>query len=380
MTSRRLKVVHVHKMTGVSGSEQHLRILLTALDPARYAPTLLMLTTPAAIPGDYIATLTAAGVRVEQLRIRADFDPFLLWRLTAWFKRERPDIVHTHLIHADVHGLLAARAAGVPAIVASKHNDDPFRSNAVIRASEAWLARRTARVIAISERVREMVLSDGRIDPRRVLVIPYGYESPVRKPRQDVRRPLGIPADAPLLVAVGRLVRQKGHDTLIRAFQTVLRERPEARLVIVGGGPLEPDLRRLASELGVASACVLAGPRDNALDFIDEASVFVHPSRWEGFGIVLLEAMAAGKPVVATRISAIPEVVEDGRTGLLVRPDEPEELARALVEMLSRTDRDVFGRRGRERLESRFSARIMAQATEKVYEAALSDRSLRKAG
>lgn len=376
MTGNRFKVVHIHKMTGVSGSEQHLRILLTGLDPARFEPVFMMLTTSSArIPAEYVHSLTDRGVRVAELRIRADLDPILLAGLASWLRRERPAVVHTHLIHADVHGTVAARLAHVPAVVSSKHNDDPFRRNPVVRAVESWLARRTDTIIAISSRVRDVILADGRIEPSKVVVIPYGYAPGAPTSPTRVRESLGVDSDAPLVIAVGRLVPQKGHDVLIRAFEAVSRNVPRAQLVIVGEGPSRAELERLAGSLGIGEVVHLVGQRDDALEFLRAATLVVHPSRWEGFGIVLLEAMSFAKPIVASAVSAIPEIIEHGRSGLLVPPDDPEMLGSAIRDALLSPDRDAMGFRGRQILETRFTISAMVEATQSVYERALDQRT-----
>ena len=368
----RAKVVHFHKMVGVSGSEKHLEQLLAALDRRAFEPTLVMLRGSGADRGEaaYAARLRSHGVRVESLRIRGDLDPWLFLRLVRWLRRERPDIVHTHLIHADAHAVPAARAAGVPVIVSTKHNDDPFRGRRAVIALERWLGRRVHRTIAISAALREFLLASTGLDPAAVVTVRYGYDPALD--HHSGRTAVPAPAGALSVIAVGRLVPQKGHDVLIRAFRTVVRDVPDARLLIVGDGEGRASLAALIRACGLEGCVTLAGHRPDIASLLRGATVLAHPSRWEGFGLVLLEAMAVALPVVATRVSAIPEIIEDGVSGLLVPADDEHALASALVRVLR--DHDLarrLGAAGRERQAREFSIERMARGTEEIYRQAL---------
>jgi glycosyltransferase involved in cell wall biosynthesis len=371
-----MTVVHLHKVTGISGSENHLLHLLSGLAHTRFTPVLMMLTDPQrGFPDrEYTGRLQRAGVRVESLAIRGDFDPILVASLVRWFRRERPAIVHTHLIHADVHGVVAARLAGVPVVVSTKHNDDPFRTRRSIVWLERWLARRTDRTIAISEWIRGFTLRVTAAPDERVVTVRYGY-SPTNDDEHAPVSPFaahGVPSDAIPIVSVGRLVEQKGHEYLIRAFAAIAPAFPRAWLVIVGEGERRTALMELARRQGLADRVVFAGYRPDALQYIRCCGIYVHPSMWEGFGLVLLEAMAAARPVVASRVSAIPEVVAHGVSGLLVPPRDPEALAAALTTLLRDPAAAVrFGRAGAERVAREFSVDAMVRGTQQVYETAL---------
>jgi glycosyltransferase involved in cell wall biosynthesis len=178
----------------------------------------------------------------------------------------------------------------------------------------------------------------------------------------------------PLLVAVGRLIEQKDHATLVRAFARVRERHPDAVLALLGSGPLEVQTRSLATQLGVADALVMPG-RVEIRDWLARADVFVHTSRWEGFGLALLEAMLASLPVVATRVSAVPEVVVDGATGVLVEPGDDAAVARGLTGLLDDPARArELGAAGLRRAREEFSVDRMAERTLAVYEAALARR------
>jgi glycosyltransferase involved in cell wall biosynthesis len=182
---------------------------------------------------------------------------------------------------------------------------------------------------------------------------------------------VGIAPDAPLVLAIGRLIEQKDHATLLHAFADVQRQRADARLAILGWGRLEDETKQLVQTLGLEESVRVLG-RVEPRDWLTRADVFAHTSRWEGFGIVLLEAMLAGLPIVATRVSAVPEIVVDGKTGLLADPGDAPAIASHLVALLDDTERSTaLGAAGRERARREFSVDHMADRTVAVYRSAL---------
>jgi glycosyltransferase involved in cell wall biosynthesis len=226
------------------------------------------------------------------------------------------------------------------------------------------------RVIAISDAVRAFHIRAG-LPAEKLITIHYGLDSVPDVPSELTPAEAGIPDDAPLLLAVGRLIEQKDHATLLDAFARVAAARPGTRLAILGWGRLEDETRARIRRLGLDESVVLPG-RVEPRDWLQRADVFVHTSRWEGFGIVLLEAMLAGLPVVATRVSAIPEIVVNAETGILVDPGDVSGVARALAELLDdATVRRAMGDAGRRRAEEEFSVARMELATARVYEQAL---------
>jgi glycosyltransferase involved in cell wall biosynthesis len=179
-----------------------------------------------------------------------------------------------------------------------------------------------------------------------------------------------VPAGVPLALAIGRLIAQKDHATLLRAFGEIRAKHPDAMLAILGDGPLATETRSLVAELGLAGHVVLPG-RLETRDWLERADLFVHTSRWEGFGIVLLEAMLAGLPIVATRVSAVPEIVADGETGLLVEAGAVPALASALNDLLTETPlARSLGAAGQARAREHFSIARMTESTAGVYERA----------
>jgi glycosyltransferase involved in cell wall biosynthesis len=363
-----VKVLHLHKLKGVSGSEGHLLALLPALRDAGIDARFLGLDVPGSDAALFHERLEAAGVPHQSVRCGADVSPRMARDVIRAVQAERPDLVHTHLVHADVYGALAALATRTP-YVSTRHNDDRYLLGP-FRYVDLAVARKVRRLIAISDAVRVFLVKAGH-DPRKLITIHYGLDELPAAPSQPTPEAAGIPPGAPLALAVGRLIEQKDHATLLRAFAHVRERLPDARLAILGSGPLEGATRTLVTELGLEDRVTLPG-RTEIRDWLARADAFVHTSRWEGFGIVLLEAMLASLPIVATRISAVPEVVVDRQTGLLVAPGDDTAVAASLETLLRDRERAAtLGDAGRRRALEQFSVARMVERTLAVYEEAV---------
>ena len=297
-----MKVLHLHKLTGVSGSEGHLLALLPALRAAGVDARFLGLDVPGSDAPRFYERLRAAEVPFRSVRCGPDLSPRMARDVTRAVRAERPDVLHTHLVHADVYGAIAARATRTR-YLSTRHNDDRYLLGP-FRYVDRTFARGARRLIAISDAVRIFLEKAGH-DPRKLVTVHYGLDEPAQAPSQPTPEEAGVPSGTPLALAVGRLIEQKDHATLLRAFALVRRDVPDARLAILGAGPLEAATRALVVQLGLGDSVEMPG-RTEIRDWLARADVFVHTSRWEGFGIVLLEAMLASLPVVATRVSAVP--------------------------------------------------------------------------
>jgi glycosyltransferase involved in cell wall biosynthesis len=361
------RVLHVIHTDGLSGAERHLAALVGDLPRHGWSADVLVTTTDPARVSAFVDLLHGAGAGVGVLRTPRDLAPRLGLALGRVLRGRRHDVLHSHLVHADWHagavGLLGHR----PALVSTKHNHDPFRSGRAFRAVEATWIRRSQATIAISASLADFV---ERWSGRRPTVVRYGLAiggQPPPLPRGDGAR---------RLLAVGRLERQKGFDVLVDAVARSIAGGADLRLDICGEGTQRASLQARIERHGVAERIRLLGQRDDVARRMLEADVLVHPARWEGFGLVLLEAMRAGLPVIATRVGAIPEVVADGVSGLLVEPDDAAGLAAALD--LVATDDALLARlgaAGHERLRTDFPPQRTARATSDVYDDAIRWRS-----
>jgi len=349
-----LKVVHVHRIRGVGGSERHLLALLPALAERGVEVSFVGLDDP---EWDVAPFYDALGVPARHLRSARDLDPALALRLRRTLAELRPDVVHTHLVHADVYGALGSLRAPWR-LVATKHNDDRFRSGP-FRFVERALTRRAERVIAITHALERFCVERVGLPATKVDVVHYGLDDVPAWRSDDAPPPEGR-----FVLAVGRLVEQKGIDVAIRALPRI----PDVRLAVLGEGPERVRLETLARELDVAERVLLPGRIGDVAAWLRAAKVVLHPVRWEGFGLAVLEAMLAGRAVVASAVSAVPELVVHGETGLLVPPDDPAALAAAANELLEAPERAAaMGAAGRRRARADFSVARMVDATLALY-------------
>ena len=297
-----------------------------------------------------------------------DIDPWLVGRLARLVRSREPHGVHTHGVHADLYGRLSLRGLDHILLLQSRHNDDRFRRLWVMRLLNQWLAQRCASIVAISDAVREFVISVEGIPPQKVQRIYYGLDAaPAQQSVADLRAELGW-TGAPLVGFVGRLTGQKGVTVLLNAFATVLSALPTARLLLIGDGPQRAKLEALARELQIATAVHFAGWRADAQAQLAKLNVLAIPSLWEGFGLVTLEAMLAGVAVVASRVSALPEIVLDGETGVLVPAANAPKLAAALLALLQDPQHATqLGKNGRVRAARLFTVNQMAAQHAALY-------------
>jgi glycosyltransferase involved in cell wall biosynthesis len=361
-----VRVVHVHRIGGIGGSERHLLALLPALAQLGVEASFVGLDFGGDRADPFYAELEAAGIPFERLPCPSDLHPSLPRAIARAARRRDADILHTHLVHADVYGSLVRGVA----LVSTKHNPDPFRTG-LFRFVERAIARRAARAIAISDAVRRFSVEEVGLPAATIDVVHYGLDG---LPRPWGPNPvLPIRDDARILLAVGRLAAQKGIDTAVRALAHVRAAHPDAILLVLGEGPERRRLEGLAHDLGVSNAVVMPGRVGDVAELYRRAELLIHPARWEGFGLALLEAMLAGKPVVACRAGSAPELVEEGRTGLLVQTDDADALARAVVRLLDDHGlASTYGAAGLERARREFSVDRMAKRTAAIYEEVLS--------
>jgi sugar transferase (PEP-CTERM/EpsH1 system associated) len=313
--------------------------------------------------GALIEDATRRGLETFDLAKKPGFDVSVLFRLARIMRRVRADVVHTHNFAPLIYGTLSGRVSGTPMI--------NTRHGRAALATHRFIWSLTDRVVAVSEDARRELLKYNRIAPRKVSVVLNGvdvaaFAAPEVNPSQ-VRCDLGIAPDARVFGIVARLAPEKDHVTLLEAFRIVAAQGP-SHLVIVGGGPLESALRRRAHELGVSQAVHFLGFRSDIPQLLRALDVFVLSSTMEGVSLTLLEAMAAGLPIVATHVGGNPEVVLDNETGLLVPPENATALAQAMITLLTDLERAKrFGAAGRERAIRVFDIDRMVNAYVDLY-------------
>ena len=324
-------------------------------------------------PDGELRRRAAEGLELIPLAPRTEMDLSAAWRLSRVIKRTTPDVLHAH----DPHGVaMAALAlsigsgaaqsrADMPALVASRRVDFRLRGNSLSR----WKHRQVDCFICASDAIRAMLVADG-VPAVRAVTVHEGIDlgRVEAAPVADLHAELWLPHHAPLVGNVAALVPHKGQRHLIEAAAVVIQKVPDARFVIAGEGELRPQLERLIKERHLEKHVFLAGFRPDILSVHKAFDIFVMSSITEGLGTSLLDAMACGKPIVATTAGGMPEVVADGRTGILVPPRDHETMAAAIVKLLTEeTARAEMGAAGLARVRTLFSAERMVQDTLAVY-------------
>lgn len=368
-----MRVAHIIKMTRIAGAETHLLYLTAGLQVQGVTADVIMLHEPHLPMQDFMHTAAAKGVKVTPVVIRHDLDPTLFFRLRQSLKRLQPDIVHTHLLHADLYGIPAAKSLGLP-VISSRHNDNDFRRKAPFKQVNQALWRMADGGIAISNALARFAQEVESAPPEKVQVIHYGLpvqpmtDAAFTEARHSARQHLGQAEDAVLFGMVCRLTEQKGITYALQAFAQLIKTQPAARLVIIGDGPLRESLMAEAAHLGIADQVDFAGWQSNAAALMAGLDVLLVPSLWEGFGLVILEAMAQRVPVIASAVSAIPEIIIPEQTGLLVPPRDVSALAAAMSRLAAdRALRAYMGLLAAARVETAFSDARMVQETITYY-------------
>ncbi|MCP9439875.1 MAG: glycosyltransferase family 4 protein, partial [Nitrospira sp.] len=289
-----------------------------------------------------------------------------------------PDIAHAHMPPAELYTRLALLVTRPrPAMLITKHNDEPFYRGIGHRQVGRWSSAHAEHIIAISDAVRSYTCQYLCIPASRVTTVHYGidptpYEVEDEQERVQIRAAWRIPPNALVIGTVARFVPQKALHVLLKAYARYRSlSQQSSHLVLVGQGPLEDELQSLAQHLGLENKVVLAGFREDISSVMKAFDIFALTSTYEGFGLVLLEAMAAKRPVVASRVSAIPEIVQHEITGLLCPSGDHQAFAEALLRLEEPSLRVRLGTAGYERVTTRFTIARMIDSTLRIYETCL---------
>ncbi|MCI0685072.1 MAG: glycosyltransferase [Gemmataceae bacterium] len=350
------RVAHVTLGLDVGGQEKLLVEFARRADRARFELHVIVMGGR----GKLAAAIEACGWPVTALNEPPGLRPRLVWRLADHFRRLDCDVVHTHDDKPLMYSVPAARLVGVRRIIHTQHHG---KLDILSRRQErvvAWTAHGVDRFVCVSHDSARQMIAQG-VPARRVRVLCNGID--LARFRGHGPKPGGP------IVTVARLSPEKDIANLLRAMALVSRDDTDARLEIAGDGPVREDLLSLAAELGLGPRVKFLGETNDVPALLARASLFVLPSQAEGISLTLLEAMASGLPVVATRVGGNPEVVNDGRTGWLVPPRDPEALADAIGRLRGDpAGAASMGSAGRSRAEACFDVRHMVARYEALYE------------
>jgi glycosyltransferase involved in cell wall biosynthesis len=374
LTRRRLRVVTlVDRATALGGGERIAMQIAIRLDPRRFESTVCA----SRVRGDALTdaervaheALRRAGIRTLALGRSGRRDLAAWWPLLRLLRRERIDVLHAHMFGSNLWGTLIGRGALAPVIVAHEHGwaiemTSPFRRfvdrDVIGRWSDAF--------VTVSEETRRRMIDRGGIDARSIVLVRNGIPSP-QGPANDLRTELGIARDAPVIGTVAVLRREKALDILLRGAALLTSRFPGLRILIAGEGPERPDLERLRDSLGLGDAVVFLGFRADVPAVLATTDVAVFSSASEGSPLAVMEAMQAARPIVATRVGGVPDLIEDGVQGILVPPGDPSALAAAVARALEdRAAGAAMGMRARERGRRDFDIEGTVRQVEQLYE------------
>jgi glycosyltransferase involved in cell wall biosynthesis len=386
---RPVKVLRVIARLNMGGPALHVAYLASGLQERGYETTLVAGTL--ARGEDSMAFVAdELGVRVERVpQLGREIAPLrdlrAAMQLARLIRRQRPQILHTHTAKAGAVGRIAALLAGdarPPIVVHTFHGHvlrgyfDPVRTLG-FRLLERWLATKTTKLIAVSPQVRDDLVALGVAPAEKFEVIRLGIELERRvetdaNARTETRRLLGVPEHAFVVGWIGRMTGVKNADAVLDAFRQLRDDGVDAYLCMVGDGPDRDKVEQRASELGIVRRCLFLGYQEEVAPYYAAFDTLILPSVNEGTPVSAMEALAAGRPVVATRVGGIPDVVEDGEDGYLAEPGETAQLAEQLARLARDPElRERMGEHGRARVIDRYAVERLLDDVDRLYRSLL---------
>jgi len=368
----KINVLHIFMNLQVGGAQEIFLTQLKYIDRTKFHIIVCCLNGR----GSLVSEVEKLGNRVICLnRLNRRNDIQAIFELLKLIRQNNIDIVHTYLYsRTSFYGHIAALMARTPVIIAAEMGS-PSKKSLKKRISDRLLARFTDQIIALSEATRSSAAKELGVGLNKITVIYPGVDIgkfTIRETKREVRNALNLPHDVPIIGIVARLDPVKGHEYLLDAMLRVWNFIASAKLMIVGAGPLEESLRSRVERLGLSKQVMFMGMRRDIPQLLKAMDIFVLPSLQEGFGMALLEAMVMGLPVIATNVGGIPEVVDDGKTGILVPPRDPDALSEMILVLLKdEKQRHRMGMLGKEKALSQFTAQHSVAQLQALYESLL---------
>lgn len=385
-TVKKINVLHFRNCRGIStltGPETYLLDLLHDIDSDSFNVRIACIIDPRWHRQLFIEELRKKKISFEAIEIKNKLNSKDFFFVNRMIKDHNIDLLHTHDARSDVIGLLVSKINRIP-IITFAHgwlNWTHLFSKERLYAWLEYLAVSFSNKIVVASRSMEHDLLTKGIPQKKIHCIPHGIDIQKFNPamtNNHIRKEFNIPDEAPLIATVGRFHPWKGQRYFIEAAKIVSEKFPESRFLIVGDAAFnghakyKQELLELIGALNLEEKIILSGSRQDIPEIMSDMDLFVLPSLREPFGIVLLEAQACGKPVIATSVGGIPEVMKDGDTGILVEPGDSEELARAILSLLSNREKmRTMGSAGRKMIMDLYSKSSMVKKTEDLYSAML---------
>jgi glycosyltransferase involved in cell wall biosynthesis len=369
----RINVLHIiHSLTW-GGAENQVVTLAPALNTDGYKIYICCLQTE----GVQADTLREKGLQVTALNMRLRYWPSAVNKLYHLIQQIKPNIIHNHMYDASFWGTLVGKLAGVPVILTTEPGltlkKRPYLFDLIIN-------HFNDKMVAVSEEIRQYHIEKRVISPDKCITIPNAVD--IRQfisnaPKGELKKQFGIESSQILIGSIGRLVQAKRMDILLQAARIVCDTVPQTRFLIIGDGPLRLELERKASELKLSNEHVkFLGNRQDVSIFLSALDIFVLSSETEGIPVSMLEAMAASRPVVTTRVGGIPQVIQDEYNGLLVSPNDPSNLAKAILELIGdRNKCESLAREAYKTIETHFSTSVISKQIISLYDNLLQNKT-----
>lgn len=364
--SRKIKLMQITHDLAIGGLQQVVVNLCRHVDRERFDLSVLCLRNL----GEFTAEIERMGIPVFLLPQKKETDYLSFFKVAALLRRERIEVIHTHNTQPFVDGTLGGLLAGVKTIVHTDHAR-AFPDKRRYMAAEWMMSHFACKVVGVSDDTTANLRKFEKISRKKLMTIVNGISgerNAVSIDREEKRRELGIAQNGPVIGLVARLSPEKGAGYLLRAMPSIAACIPEVSLVIAGGGEEEMQLREVSRRLGIGERVYFTGPRLDVPELLALFDLCVLPSLREGLPMVLCEAMAAGCPVLATRVGGIPAVITHGVNGSLVPPGKPEKIASEAVRLLENVSLlDLYRENGKRVFEKKYSAEFMAGQYERLY-------------
>ncbi len=322
--------------------------------------------------GAFVPEVEALGIKVHFLpQPEKGTDYFSFLKVAKILRQEKIQVIHTHNTQPFVDGTLGALLSGRRITIVHTDHARDFPDKRRYMFAEWLMSHFAYKVVGVSEHTSRNLIKYEKISPSKVITIPNGIDGSrfeIEIDKHKKRKELGIRDSGPVIGLGVRLAEQKGITYLLQAMPRIIRACPDITLVVVGEGELKASFQHEASELGIENHVLFPGPRLDIPELLKLFDLYVLPSLWEGMPMVLLEALAAGCPVVATDVGGVSRVIEHEKNGLLVAPRDPEALAAAVIKLLSDENlREKFIKNGLAKFRQQFSAEIMTRKYEQFY-------------
>ncbi|HBG60267.1 MAG: hypothetical protein A2Y03_05350 [Omnitrophica WOR_2 bacterium GWF2_38_59] len=365
-------IIHLIPTLGVGGAEKVILHICKNYDKEKYKITVIYWLDSE----ELLDQIKETGVEVIKLTMKKTISFEMVFKLSKILKNISADLLHTHFFDSDLIGFFSSLLCNVPQVIHIHSYPYPIETKHCIRYKIISLFCK--KILCVSEIVKDHVIKKTRINPSNVMVIHNGieiddiYDSLSNQNILKTRTSFGIAKDAIILGNVGRLIAKKGQKYLIQAMPLVLKKYPNIKLIIVGDGPLKSDLTQLVNSLSLENVVILAGELKNIPVLLNVFDFFIFPSINESLGIAVIEAMAAGKPIIAIKDTGVSELIANNEEGLLINPENENEIADAIIYMIENPVKTKeFGLKAKEKAKM-FSAAIMVSKIQNVYDEILS--------